>query len=153
MSAAIDNMVAALRAKCGFDPAELNATSQLRILARVTSVDNWRVVMQRLKAAELKRTWSLDLSQLYFLKTQNERAPLVKGWRVILKADDLPAACEDITRIVQNAPVARVTLDEVVLPGGGVHRNYSTANGKGAQMISGGGSGGPALGLFPRGGG
>ena len=145
---AIEDMVSVLRNRCGFEPAEMSHSKDLRILARIANLDNWRVILHRIKVAELKNTWTLDISQLYFLKTKNERAPIVKGWRLILRADNPEEACKQIAAAAQSAPAARVMIDEIPLPGGGAHRNYTGA-GKGAAALSGSGSSGPALHFLP----
>jgi hypothetical protein len=126
---AIDDMINVLRSRCGFEPAEVNSEKQVRILARIANTDNWRVVMQKIKALELTNTWTVDISKLFFLKTKNPKAPLIFGWRLIIKADNIEEACTQIATAVKNAPTARVTVDEIDLVGGGFHRNYSGAKG------------------------
>lgn len=143
-------LLEALHSRCGLDVAEFsNNGEQIRMLARVSMADNWRVVMQRLKSAELQAAWSIDISQLYFLKSKHERAPLVKGWRIIIKGKDLVAACEQLAKVVRGAPSATVSVDEMPLPGGGMHRQYGD-KGKGASMLSGSGASGPSMHLFRR---
>lgn len=151
--AAIEQFLNALKSRCGFEPADVSSGNQLRVLARVGNADNWRLIMHRLKVLELQSSWTIDISQVYFLKTKNKKAPLVKGWRIIVKADDLDKACTLLRDAVMKAPTARVTVeDEFPLPGGGIHRTYNTSRGKGAMPTSSGGGGIPSHSLFPKGG-
>jgi len=147
---ALEELLQALKVKCGFDAVEVNTKGQVRLVARVSNLRNWVILMQRMRVLELDRPWTLDLSQTYFLRTPSKKAAMVKAWRVILKAADQDAACRDLIKLVKDAPTARPTVDEMPLPGGGAHRGYNSSTGKGAQPF--GGSSGPALNLFTQGG-
>lgn len=143
----------ALKQKAGLVPAEETPQkSQLKILCRMDSgkMPNWKVIMHRVKKAEMEATWSIDISKVFFLKNNSKNGPLVHGWRVIIKAPDLQGAIDHIAQLVTTAPNARVELEEVVLPGGGAHRNYNPSGGKGANMTSGSRGSGPAIHLINR---
>lgn len=146
MASVLSDFYEALRSKAGILPVEETKSSgQVKFLARLQpeKLPNWKVVMQRLKKAELDATWSLDISKVFFLKNNSPSGILVHGWRLIVKSVDLDRALQDIIKIVKSAPNARVELEEVMLPGGGAHRNYSTAGGKGATLTSGSRASGP----------
>jgi hypothetical protein len=145
--ATLEHVLKALQGKCGFEAVEVNHTAQLRIVARVAHPKNWALVMHQLKVLELDKPWSIDVSQLYFLRNASKKSGLVKAWRIILKAKDLDAAYKDILSAISKAPTAQFTVDEIPLPGGGVHRAYSGSTGKGAQLMSSAG-GAPAMHLF-----
>lgn len=140
---------ASLRAKAGIVPAEESrGKGQLKLLCRLQSdkLPNWKVVMHRLKKAEFDSEWSVDISKVFFLKNNNPHGMLVQGWRIIIKSADLNAALVAISKVIKSAPNARVELEEVVLPGGGAHRNISTSGGKGATFTSGSKGSGPSAG-------
>ncbi|MFZ1075564.1 MAG: hypothetical protein WAN50_04295 [Minisyncoccia bacterium] len=147
-------MINLLRARCLLQPHDVTRNDpQICIKARIDGVANLCVLMQKIKAAELKAPWTIDISQYYELRTQHEGSRLGKRWRLILRSKDLEDACRQIIRVIQSAPAARVTVDEIPLPGGGAHRAYNSGRGKGVHEVTGGGAGGPSLEYFPRPGG
>jgi hypothetical protein len=149
MKTATADLYEALRMKAGIVPAEqTKGTNQLKLLCRLQSdrLPNWKVVMHRLKKAELDADWSVDISKVFFLKNNSPHGMLVQGWRIIIKSVNLDASLADVARHVRNAPNARVELEEVALPGGGQHRNINTAGGKGAAPLSGSRGSGPSAG-------
>lgn len=146
MATALSELYEALRTKAGVLPVEeTKGNGQVKFLARLQpdKLPNWKVVMQRLKKGEIDASWSIDISKVFFLKNNSANGVLVHGWRLIVKAVELDKALLDIAKLVKAAPNARVELEEVVLPGGGAHRNYATSGGKGATFTSGSRSSGP----------
>lgn len=146
-------LYAVLKQRCGIVPAEDSKTgNRLQFLARLDPVKspNWKVVMHRIKQAEFNADWSIDISKVMFLKNNNPRGALVHGWRVIVKAAMLDDALAHLLKLVKSAPNARVELEEVMLPGGGAHRNINTSGGKGASITSGSRGSGPSMHLLRR---
>ena len=145
--AALDDMLQALRARCGFEPAEMSTKGQFRALARVTQPANWAIVRRLIHDASTEGvSWTYDISQLYFLKVKVKGAQEVKGWRLILSSKDLEATYTEIAQLITKAPAAKVSVDEVLLPGGGYHR-VPGKNGGGVSF-TGEGGGKPAFEFF-----
>jgi hypothetical protein len=148
-------MLQVLHAKYGFEPAEKGVTTlaegkqQLRLFARVQRVANWLLFIDKLLGEELSHSWRLLLAQKYIKRVPRKDAQMVKGWLFILSAQDLEAACVEIAAIAKAAPTPRASVDEMPLPGGGLHRNLSSTRGKGARpTVSSGGQ--PSFEFFGR---
>lgn len=134
---AIDSMVNLLGNKCGFEPIEVsNGTTQVKILARVRDAQTWALMVHKVKQAELDAPWTVDVSQLLFLRTASKSSKLVKAWRLIVKSNDLEAAYAGIQKAASAAGFARQDTDEYTLPGNGAHRS-GWKNGKGAAPLGG----------------
>lgn len=154
MKTVVSEFYEALRTRASISVAEeIKRSNQLKILARLldsSRAPQWKVIRQRLKRAEFDAPWSWDCSKVDLLKGNVKTGPLVYAWRIIVAHPDLDAALRDVTKIILNAPNARVELQEVVLPGGGAHRNIDTSGGKGASYTSGSKGSGPRVDLIQR---
>lgn len=153
MKTVLSELYEAMRTRAGLSVAEESrGANQIKILARLDPgrAPQWKVCRHRLKVAEFDADWSIDISKVDLLKGNTKHGPLVYAWRIIIKHADLDAALRDVSKIIRSAPNARVELEEVVLPGGGVHRNIDTSGGKGASFTSGSRGSGPRVDLIGR---
>lgn len=141
-----------LQVKCGFSPVQTETSAkQLRVLFRIANPQAWRSAMDKIKDAEHGSTgWTVDISQTYFKRTPRAGAELVKAWRLIITARtvELPSVFSLIVAALRSVPTTQVVVDEMPLPGGGLHRNYDMSKGKGAAPSSHSRDSGPALHLF-----
>ena len=149
MKTLLGKLYGVLNSKAGITPAEEHRSdNRVVILARHDRgrVASWMAVCKRLKQAEFTAPWSIDISKPVFLKNNVATGDLVFAWRIIVKSTDIKEALAQITSIIASSPSVRVELEEIMLPGGGQHRNYSTAGGKGAKYTPGSGFSGPSIG-------
>jgi len=147
-----DKMLEALEAVVGFAAAEVsNNGPQLRVLARVQKENarRWLDVAKKLKILERSAPWTMDLSKMYFLLGDDDDAQLVYGWRMILKSEDMEAACGQIMNRVKATKRRKTQVTEMPLPGGARNRN-SYGHGKGANLTHGEKDSGPAMEYFKR---
>lgn len=138
----LEKLLQALKSKAGITSVEQTVSSnQVKLLCRLAKErsSTWTVVQHKLKKAEFDAPWVLDLSKVVFLKNNTPSGPLVHAHRIIIKADDLQGAINEICRLILASPNARAELDEIPLPGGGSHR-LQERNGRGATLTSGSGA-------------
>lgn len=154
MKTALSEFYEALRAKASISVVEeIKRPNQVKILARLLDgnrAPQWKVIRHRMKVAEFDAPWSWDCSKVDLLKGNTKHGPLVYAWRIIVAHVDLDTALREVTKVIRNAPNARVELQEVVLPGGGQHRNIDSSGGKGASYTSGSKGSGPRVDLIQR---
>ncbi len=138
MSTTAKELVAALRAKVGFEVvAQSETPGQLRLLGRIPddrlglNGNNWKIVMWRLlEAMELGRPWKVDLSKSYFIKKETKR--MVYAWRILLQGEGLAAHYADVVNLIKTSPSARAEVMEIPLGGVDADRNNTAGGRRGA---------------------
>lgn len=150
----MDGFLASLRTIVSFEPAEITPKgNQVRILARLPKVNGkrWLNILRALKLTERNKSWTLDASKMYFLLGDDDDADIVYGWRLIVRADDLPQAFVDMKNVVKTQTTRKrsVQIMEVPLPGALASRNQGKRGG-GVRNTMGSRESAPALEFFRR---
>lgn len=133
--ATLPELLAIMRTKTGFEPVQQsNDQNRVYLYGRIRgqTIANMLVLTHRVLLQAKTSNWNADVSQAYSLKN----GQLVKGWRIVVNSDDMPAALDHIISIVRSAPAARQPqqLDEFPLAGAAPDRNTPNAKGKGAAL-------------------
>ncbi len=136
MSEKLQQVLRTLQTRFGFEVVQPTISlTKIRVLGRIQQAQqrNWMAGVQHILLVAEKREWGIDISRQYFVRGDT----LVFAWRVIIQAQNknLEQYADDIITTFNNAPRARVELDEQALP---VRGPRSTMNSRGKGASSGG---------------